>query len=138
MTGIPSSSIQRGLGILIPFLVLTFFIAGCAPSQQEMMAKDQLERARAAYLQAKGNPDIEAFAPLPMADAGKAVQAAEQAKNAEEKQQLAYIAEKKSQIAVAMAETKIAERETEKLGKETLTVSDRGLRHGVLAERFDA
>jgi exopolyphosphatase/guanosine-5'-triphosphate,3'-diphosphate pyrophosphatase len=26
----------------------------------------------------------------------------------------------------------------EKLGKETLTVSDRGLRHGVLAERFDA
>ena len=24
----------------------------------------------------------------------------------------------------------------EKLGKETLTVSDRGLRHGVLAERF--
>jgi len=26
----------------------------------------------------------------------------------------------------------------EKLGKESLTVSDRGLRHGVLAERFDA
>jgi len=26
----------------------------------------------------------------------------------------------------------------QKLGKETLTVSDRGLRHGVLAERFDA
>jgi exopolyphosphatase/guanosine-5'-triphosphate,3'-diphosphate pyrophosphatase len=26
----------------------------------------------------------------------------------------------------------------QKLGKESLTVSDRGLRHGVLAERFDA
>ena len=26
----------------------------------------------------------------------------------------------------------------EKLGKDSLTVSDRGLRHGVLAERFDA
>jgi exopolyphosphatase/guanosine-5'-triphosphate,3'-diphosphate pyrophosphatase len=26
----------------------------------------------------------------------------------------------------------------EKLGKECLTVSDRGLRHGVMAERFDA
>ena len=86
------------------------------------MAKDSLERARTAYLQAKANPKIEAFAPLPMADAGKAVQAAEQAKNYEEKQHLAYVAEKKSQIAVAMAETKMAEQEAEKLSRETAEV----------------
>ena len=119
MTGIMSSPIKRGLGVFILVIIL---LAGCAPSQQEMMAKDSLERARAAYLQAKADPKIEAFAPLPLADAGKAVEAAEAAKNYEEKQHLAYVAEKKTQIAVAMAEAKMAEQEAEKLSKETAEV----------------
>ena len=74
-----STGMKKWLGLAIP---VAFLIAGCAASQQESIAKDRLGRVRSAYLQAKANPNVEAFAALPMADAGKAVQAAEQAKNA--------------------------------------------------------
>ena len=111
-----STGMRKWLVLAIP---AAFLVAGCAPSQQEIIAKDRLERVRSAYLQAKANPNVEAFAALPMADAGKAVQAAEQAKNAEEIEQLAYIAEKKTQIAVAVAEMRMAERDADQLSRET-------------------
>ena len=119
MNHIISRWMKRGFGLLIPVL---FLIAGCANSQQEMVAKDQLERARSAYMQAKSNRNVEAFAPLPFVDAGKAMQAAEQAKGAEEVEQLSYIAEKKSLIAISAAEGKMAENEMEKLNRETANI----------------
>lgn len=119
MNHIISRWMQRGFGLLIPVL---FLIAGCANSQQEMVAKDQLERARSAYMQAKANRNVEAFAPLPFVDAGKAMQAAEQARGAEEVEQLSYIAEKKSLIAISTAEGKMAENEMEKLSRETANI----------------
>jgi outer membrane protein OmpA-like peptidoglycan-associated protein len=100
-----------------------FLAAGCANSQQEKIAKDRLELARTAYLEAKANRNVEAFAPLPFAEAGKALQAAEQAKNAEQKEQLAYIAEKRSKIAVAVAEGRMAERDADRLTKETADIT---------------
>jgi outer membrane protein OmpA-like peptidoglycan-associated protein len=78
--------------------------------------------ARTAYLEAKSNRNVEAFAPLPFAEAGKALQAAEQAKNAAEKEQLAYVAEKRSKIAVAVAEGRMAERDADRLTKETADI----------------
>jgi len=87
-----SAWIKIVVGLWIPVIIL---VAGCGPSQQEMMAKDQLERARSAYTQAKADRNVEAFAPMAFADAGKTLQAAEQAKNPEEKAQLAYLAEKR-------------------------------------------
>jgi len=119
MRRIVSRWMKRGSGLLIPVL---FLIAGCANSQQEMRAKDRLERARSAYLQVKSNRNVEAFAPLPFADAGKAMQAAEQAKGAEEMEQLSYVAEKKSLIALSLAEGKMAENEIEKLSRETANI----------------
>ena len=110
---------KRSFALLIPVL---FLIAGCANSQQEMVAKDQLERARSAYMQAKSNRNVEALAPLPFADAGKAMQAAEQAKGAVEMEQLGYIAEKKSLIAMTTAEGKMAENEIEKLNRDTANI----------------
>ena len=80
-----SSWIKIAAGLWIPVIVL---VAGCGPSQQDMMAKDQLERARSAYNQAKADKNVEAFAPTALADAGKALQAAEKANNSEEKGQL--------------------------------------------------
>jgi outer membrane protein OmpA-like peptidoglycan-associated protein len=65
---------------------------------------------------------VEAFAPLPFAEAGKALQAAEQAKKAEEMEQLAYVAEKRSKIAVAVAEGRMAERDADRLSKETADI----------------
>ena len=119
MNHIISRWMKRGFGLLIPVL---FLIAGCANSQQEMVAKDQLERARSAYMQAKANRNVEAFAPLPFVDAGKAMQAAEQARGAEDVEQLSYIAEKKSLIAISAAEGKMAENEMEKLNRETANI----------------
>jgi len=119
MNHIISGWMKRSFALLIPVL---FLIAGCANSQQEMVAKDQLERARSAYMQAKSNRNVEAFAPLPFADAGKAMQAAEQAKGAVEKEQLSYIAEKKSLIAMTTAEGKMAENEIEKLNRDTANI----------------
>jgi outer membrane protein OmpA-like peptidoglycan-associated protein len=110
------SWIKIAAGLWIAVMILA---AGCGPSQQEMMAKDQLERARASYAQAKADPNVEAFAPLPFAEAGKTLQAAEKAKKPEEQAQLAYIAEKRSQIATASAQGKMAERDAEKMGRET-------------------
>jgi outer membrane protein OmpA-like peptidoglycan-associated protein len=99
-----------------------FLAAGCANSQQEKIAKDRLELARTAYLEAKANRNVEAFAPLPFAEAGKALQAAEQAKNAVEMEQLSYVAEKRSRIAVAVAEGRMAERDADRLSKETADI----------------
>lgn len=119
MNHIISGWMKRSFALLIPVL---FLIAGCANSQQEMVAKDQLERARSAFMQAKSNRNVEAFAPLPFADAGKAMQAAEQAKGAVEMEQLSYIAEKKSLIAMTTAEGKMAENEIEKLNRDTANI----------------
>jgi outer membrane protein OmpA-like peptidoglycan-associated protein len=99
-----------------------FLAVGCANSQQEKVAKDRLELARTSYLEAKANRNVEAFAPLPFAEAGKALQAAEQAKKAQEKEQLAYVAEKRSKIAVAVAEGRMAERDADRLSKETADI----------------
>ena len=121
MNSSPWKNPGRGSGILLlfPFVVLLFI--GCAPSQKEIMAKEQLERARKAYSQAKA-PDIEALAPINTAEAGKALQAAENAGNTEEMQHLGYVAEKKALIAVTVAEGKKAEREMAELSTETANI----------------
>ncbi len=118
MTVIAPTSIKRGLELLIPFsLLILLFVTGCA-SQQEIRAKRSLERANAAYGQAKANPNVEIYAPAPLADAGKILQAAEQTKDYVEMEQLGYLAEKKAQTAVTIAEGKRVEKETEALSKE--------------------
>jgi outer membrane protein OmpA-like peptidoglycan-associated protein len=118
MTVIAPTSIKRGLELLIPFsLLILLFVTGCA-SQQEIRAKRSLERANAAYGQAKSNPSVEVYAPAPLADAGKILQAAEQTKDYVEMEQLGYLAEKKAQTAVAIAEGKRVEKENEALSKE--------------------
>jgi outer membrane protein OmpA-like peptidoglycan-associated protein len=111
--------VKIGFGFMA---LVVFLAAGCANSQQEKIAKDRLELARTAYLEAKANRNVEAFAPLPFAEAGKALQAAEQAKNAVEMEQLSYVAEKRSRIAVAVAEGRMAERDADRLSKETADI----------------
>jgi len=107
-----------GLGILLSFGLLLLFTPGCGPSQKEMMAKDQVDRARKAYADAYGNPIVDAYAPIELQDAAKAFQAAEKAEELDDKIQLGYIAERKSQIAMTVAEAKAAEREMDKLDVE--------------------
>jgi len=116
MAHIVCTGMKRGAVVAIPIL---FLIAGCGSSRQEMMAKGQLERARSVYSQARTDRDVQTYAPVPLTDAGKALGAAEQAWCANKKEHLGYIAEKKSRIAVAVAEGKVAEKEIDRLNQET-------------------
>jgi outer membrane protein OmpA-like peptidoglycan-associated protein len=106
---------KSGMGILLPFGLIILFLAGCGPSQKEMMARDQVERAKKAYAEAKANPNVEAYAPLQLQAAGNAVQAAEKAEQADDMLQLGYLAERKTQYAVTIADGKVAERDIDKL-----------------------
>jgi len=110
-------SIKRGLGILIPFCLLILVVTGCA-TQQEIRAKKSLERASAAYTQANANPNVKTYAPDPLAEAGKMIQAAEKTQDYVEIEQLGYRAEKKSRIAETITEGKMVERENESLTRE--------------------
>ena len=105
---------MRGTGIFFSFSLIMIFIAGCGPSQKEMMAKDQVARASKAYANAKGNPDVNSYAPIQLQDAGRTVQAAQQAEEPDDMLQLGYIAERKTQLAVTAADAKAAEREMDK------------------------
>ena len=115
MTDKMHSMIKTGFGMCIPFL-LTF--AGCGPSQQEMMARDHLANAKAAYAHASANPNVETNAHIPLMDAGRAVAAAEQANEYDEMDHLAYLAERKTRIAVATAEEQLAENEKKALSRQ--------------------
>jgi outer membrane protein OmpA-like peptidoglycan-associated protein len=106
---------MKGTQFFFPLLVVLLGLVACGPSQQEVMAKEQLDRARGAYSQIQADPDVKAYAPAPLADAGKALKAAEEAKSAEEMMQLASFAEKKAQAATAVAQAKAAEQAAEKL-----------------------
>jgi OmpA-OmpF porin, OOP family len=119
MTGTAIRSIQKGGGILIPAVLLSFLVAGCGPSQQEIMAKDRLEKAQAFFRQVKSNSDVQAYAPAPLYDAQKAMDAAERAKDYQEMEHLSYLAERKSQMVMAITEQRKAEKETGALSKET-------------------
>jgi len=55
--------------------VLGVFV-GCASSGKQRAAKAKLERAQAAYLAAQADPNVQAYAPLRLRDAQKALRAA--------------------------------------------------------------
>jgi len=97
--------------LAIPVALMT---TGCAgPSVSE-----SLERARSEYAKVQVDPRVAANAQVAVYEAGEALQAAEKADDMEQQEHLAYIAEKKSQIAIAVAEKGMAEKEIQKLDKE--------------------
>jgi outer membrane protein OmpA-like peptidoglycan-associated protein len=116
MTNNMRSIIKIGFGLFIPFLLI---FAGCGPSHKEMMARDHLANAKAEYAHAKADPNVEINAQIPLMDAGRAVDAASQAKDFDEMDHLAYLAERKTRIAVATAEEQMAENDKKNLSRET-------------------
>jgi len=94
-------------------------MAGCGSSVDEMTAKDRLVQARAAYNQAKLNPDVTGNAQVPLMEAEKELQAAESTSNYDVMEHQAYLALKKSQIALAIGEAKAADRELEQLQRDS-------------------
>jgi outer membrane protein OmpA-like peptidoglycan-associated protein len=110
-------SIRKRLELLISVSLLILIVTGCA-SQQEMRAKQSVDRASSAYVQAKANPKVEANAPAPLSEAGGLLQQAREARSYREMERLGYLSQKKSEIAVAISEGKEFEKEREALKKE--------------------
>jgi outer membrane protein OmpA-like peptidoglycan-associated protein len=79
---------------------------------------EALERARTAYERAQADPEVSANAPVALYEATQALKKAEQAGDTEEMDHLAYLAERKAQIAIAQAEHKKAEQEIGRLTTE--------------------
>ncbi len=121
------------------------FLSGCgAVDPSEQIAKDRLEQARTAYAQAKANPIVESYSMKTLLGAEKTLQNAEQVRrkayspnpldpskgyDSREKKlffddisRLAYMAERKSQTSVALAEGVVASNEIVNLGKEKAEV----------------
>src|SRR2546422_646313 len=113
------SILIRRVGMAVVPLVL---VVGCASSRQEQAARAQLERAQDAYRQAQADPNVQAYAQLRLADAQKALQAAEQAKTTQEKLSLGYVAEKRAQIASIAGATTKTEQDTLQLSRESSDV----------------
>lgn len=128
-------------------LAITAFavLAGCATvNPSEQIAKDRLEKSRTAYSQAKANPIVESYALKTLQEAEKTLQAAEEVRTKaystnpnnpskayttweknvffNDISRLAYMAERKSQTAVALAEGVVTQNEIAKLGKEKAEV----------------
>lgn len=94
-------------------MTVSGLIVGCGGvPEKDIILKD----ARDAYAEAKANPDttnVEA-----MYDAKKALEKAEQAQDAEKMTHLAYLAQRQSQIAVAVGKRKAAETQRQRLVKD--------------------
>jgi outer membrane protein OmpA-like peptidoglycan-associated protein len=99
---------------LFSIILLTGLLIGCASNEKF----PPLESARQAYSNAEANPDVKTNAPVAFYEAGKALEKAEKAENLDEKQHISYLAEKNSEMAVALAEQKKAEKEMSLLKKE--------------------
>lgn len=110
-----ASALGRGAGSIM----LMSLLAACGPSPSDMMARDRLEQARTSYNAAKGNQDVQVYAPVPLIEAEKAMALAERAKDPADISHLSYLAEKRSLIAVAIAEGKVAENDAQLLNRES-------------------
>jgi outer membrane protein OmpA-like peptidoglycan-associated protein len=104
------------LKMIVLSAALALFVIGCAQAPVENIA---LKNAREAYQKAKEDPNVEANAAVPLYEAGKILKNAESATSESQTSHLAYMAEKQTAVAVAIAEQKLAEAEVQKLAKDS-------------------
>ncbi len=95
--------------------VLALLIYGCAGPSENVA----LMNARDTYMQAKADPNVAANAAVPLYEAEKLISQAEHAESDVEMTHLAYMADKQTAIAVALADQKAAEIERRKIAGDT-------------------
>lgn len=96
-------------------VILITMLAGCSTIP---VSQPDLLQARNAYAAAKAKPWVSQYAQVELYDAELALQRAEQAENIEDLHYLSYLAERKAQIAVAVADRKLSSATIAELGKE--------------------
>jgi outer membrane protein OmpA-like peptidoglycan-associated protein len=103
---------------VLPLVLAT----GCASSDAKRAARAQLERAETAYRQAQADPSVQTYAQLRLIDAEKALQAALQAKDLDDKLHLGYLAERKAQLASVTGATAKTEQGMQQLRQQTAEI----------------
>ena len=95
--------------------LLLALLAACSsiPANQP-----DLVRARSSYTSAKAKAWVNEYAPVEMYEAEQALQHAEQARSVDEMKHLSYIADRKVQIAVAVANRKLSSDAVSEIGRE--------------------
>jgi outer membrane protein OmpA-like peptidoglycan-associated protein len=101
--------------LVIVVAVITLLFVGCGgiPTNHP-----DLIRARNAYDVAKSKTWVNENAPVEMYEAQQALQKAEQTESVKDLEHLAYLAERRAQIAMAVATQRAAKKEIDKLSKE--------------------
>jgi outer membrane protein OmpA-like peptidoglycan-associated protein len=89
--------------------------AACATTPRET---PYLARAEQAYLEARSDPAVAKYAPVPMHEAGEAIEKAREVDDNAERRHYAYLAEKKIELAKTLALRESAEDQMEKLRAE--------------------
>ncbi len=117
------------ISLIIFTALMVILLTGCASAPIQNKA---LESARLAYKNAAATPEVELNAPVALYDAKQALDKAEraaQARSAKEVDHLSYLAEKKVQLAVLMAEGKSSETAIAELnsGKNKILIKAREL-----------
>lgn len=109
--------IRRHFLITISSLLIPagLFIGGCASKPETTRA---LEEARAAYAQVQANPNVQANAEVASYEASQALRQAENAQDTKTQEQLAYIAQRKAEKAIAIAEGTAADKQLQQLTKD--------------------
>jgi outer membrane protein OmpA-like peptidoglycan-associated protein len=124
----------RGAVLLLACVVLV----GCASAEKKAAVKSQLDRAAGAYEKARTDPYARTYAPFPLRDAEQALTAAGGTRNLKEQAHLGYIAEKRAQTALAVAEWRRAEQDMAALGKETVEIVAQSREREARVARADA
>jgi OmpA-OmpF porin, OOP family len=104
-----------GVATGILFALMAFLSAGCATQKPVNPA---LERAKAAYQLVENNPGIQKNAAVALYEAKRSLEKAQLAQRKEDIDREAYRAERQVQIAVALTEQKMAEKQISDLTKE--------------------
>ena len=108
-------NLKSHFGLLVVIALGVGLLAGCGgiPANHP-----DLLRARDAYYEVQSNAWVNENAPVEKYEAAQALQKAEQAESVEDLEHLSYLAERRSQIAIAAAKTRRAEKEIDTLAKE--------------------
>src|SRR4029453_15679189 len=110
------------LSRVVAMFLVPIIATSCASSDQQQAVKGQMEQAQAPYQQAKADPNVQTYAQLRLADAEKALLAAERAKDLDEKLHLGYLAERKAQLASVTGATSMTEQNIQQFGREVSDV----------------
>jgi len=105
-------------------LMLAAVALGCAPRSTAA-----LERARAAYQDASRDEQVIENAPLALQDAEQTLEKAERSPNEKDTASLAYVVERKVEIAKANADERVAEELASHLDRARGECGDRPPRH---------